>query len=67
MKIKIRPEHASTLEINDWLAELQDGENAEPTGPGDAEPTGPGPSGPGHAVPTSYAVPAGPGHAEPAS
>ena len=36
MKIKIRPEHASTLEMNDWLAELRDGENAEPTGPGNA-------------------------------
>ena len=67
MKIKIRPEHASMLEMNDWLAELRDGENAEPTGPGNAEPTGPGPSGPGYAVPTSYAVPASPGHAEPAS
>ena len=42
MKIKIRPEHASTLEINDWLGDLRDGENAEPTGPGNAEPTGPG-------------------------
>ena len=67
MKIKIRPEHASMLEMNDWLAELRDGENAEPTGPGNAEPTGPGPSSPGYAVPTSYAVPASPGHAEPAS
>ena len=75
MKIKIQPEHASMLEINDWLAELRDGENAEPTGPGNAEPTGPGnaeptgpgPSGPGYAVPTSYAVPASPGHAESAS
>ena len=59
MKIKIQPEHAGMLEINDWLGELQDGENAEPTGPG--------PSGPGFAVPASYAVPASPGHAEPAS
>ena len=67
MKIKIQPEHASMLEINDWLAELRDGENAEPTGPGNAEPAGPGPSGPGYAVPTSYGVPASPGHAEPAS
>jgi hypothetical protein len=75
VKIKIRPEHASMLEMNDWLAELRDGDNAEPTGPGsaepigpgNAEPTGPGPSGPGYAVPTSYAVPASPGHAEPAS
>ena len=83
VKIKIRPEHASTLEINDWLGDLRDGENAEPTGPGNAEPTGPGnaeptgpgnaeptgpgPSGPGYAVPASYAVPACPGHAEAAS
>jgi hypothetical protein len=75
VKIKIRPEHASMLDMNDWLAELRDGGNAEPTGPGNAEPTGagnaeptgPGPSGPGYAVPTSYAVPASPGHAEPAS
>ena len=75
MKIKIQPEHASMLEINDWLAELRDGENAEPAGPGNAEPAGPGngepagpgPSGPGYAVPTGYAVPASPGHAEPAS
>ena len=83
VKIKIRPEHASMLEMNDWLAELRDGENAEPTGPGNAEPTGPGnaeptgpgnaeptgpgPTGPAYAVPTSYAVPASPGHAEPAS
>ena len=50
MKIKIQPEHASTLEINDWLAELRDGENAEPTGPGNAEPTGPG-----NAEPTALA------------
>ena len=32
VKIKIQPEHASMLEINDWLGELQDGENAEPAG-----------------------------------
>ena len=54
MKIKIRPEHASMLEMNDWLAELRDGENAEPTGPGNAEPTGPGnaePTGPGPSWP----------------
>ena len=30
MKIKIQPEHAGMLEINDWLGELQDGENADP-------------------------------------
>jgi hypothetical protein len=59
VKITAQPEHASMLELDDWLAELRDGENAEPTGPG--------PSGPGYAVPTSYAVPASPGHAESAS
>jgi hypothetical protein len=64
VKIKIRPEHAGMLQMNDWLAELQDGESAEPAGPGLAEPTGPG-----YAVPAGYshAVPASPGHAEPAS
>jgi hypothetical protein len=76
VKIKTRPEHADMLEVNDWLAELQDVESVEPTGPGNAKPsnpgnappTGPGPSGPGYAVPTSYAVPAGsPGHAVSAS
>ena len=77
MKIKIRPEHASMLQMNDWLAELRDGESAEPTGPDDAEPTGPGhaeptgpgPSGAGYAVPASYsyAVLTSPGHGEPAS
>ena len=30
MKIKIRPEHAGMLQMNDWLAELSDGESAEP-------------------------------------
>ena len=60
------------LQMNDWLAELQDGESAEPTGPGHAEPTGPGyavPAGYSHAEPTGpgYAVPAGDSHAVPAS
>ena len=67
------------LQVNDWLAELQDGESAEPTGPGHAEPTGPGyavpagyshavPASPGYAVPAGYvrAVPASPGYAVPA-
>ena len=68
MKTKIRPEHAGMLQMNDWLAELRDGESAEPAGPGKAEPIGPGPGGPGYAVPASYGygVPASPGHAEPA-
>ena len=30
VKIKIRPEHAGMLQMNDWPAELQDGESAEP-------------------------------------
>ena len=80
MKIKIRPEQAGMLQMNDWLAELQDGESAEPTGPGHAEPTGPGyavpagysyavPASPGYAVPAGYvrAVPASPGYAVPAN
>jgi len=68
VKIKIRPEHASMPQMNDWLAEFRDGESAEPAGPDDAEPTGPGPSGPGYAVPASHshAVPTSPGHGEPA-
>ena len=63
MKIKIRPEHAGMLQMNDWLAELSDGESAGPAGPGPAEPTGPG-----YAVPAGYsdAVPASPGDAGPA-
>jgi len=73
--IKTRPGHASTLQVDDWLAELHDGERAEPAGPGNAEPAspgiarpaGPGPSGPGYAVPADYAVPASPGHAMPDS
>ena len=72
MKTKIRPGHSTMLQMNDWLAELQDGESAEPTGPGPAEPTGAGyavPAGYSHAVPASpgYAVPAGHGCAEPAA
>ena len=30
MKIKIRPEHASMLQMNDWPTELRDGERARP-------------------------------------
>ena len=68
MKTKIRPEHASMLQTNDWLAGLRDGGSTEPAGPGKAEPTGPGPGGPGCAVPASYGygVPASPGRAGPA-
>ena len=69
MKIKIRPEHASMLQMNDWPTGLRDGESARPAGPGNAEPCGPGPRGPGYAEPTShgYAVPAGHGCTEPAA
>ena len=52
MKIKIRPEHASMLQMNDWPTGLRDGES----GPGYAEPTSHG-----------YAVPAGHGCTEPAA
>ena len=64
MKTMIRPGHAIMLQMNDWLAELRDGESADPAGPGNAEPPGPG-----YAVPASYSygVRASPGHAEPAS
>ena len=30
MKIKIRPEHASMLQMNDWPTGLRDGESARP-------------------------------------
>jgi len=64
VRIRIRSEQASVLQMNDWLAELRDGEGAEVTDPGQA-----GPIGPGYAVPAGYghAVPTGPGRAEPAS
>ena len=67
MTIKTRPEHASMLEMNDWLAEFQEGESTEPAGPGSAEPASPGPRGPGYAVPASYTVPTSPGRAVPTS
>jgi len=59
VKIKTRPEHASMPQMTDWLAELQDGERAEPADRG--------PSGPAYAVPGSYAVPTSPGQAVPTS
>ena len=67
MTTKIRAQHASLLQVNDWLADLRDGESAEPADPGQAEPADPGPGGPGYAVPASYGhdVPASPGRAEP--
>ena len=63
MKTKIRPGHAAMLQMNDRLAELGDGQSADPAGPGHAEPADPG-----YAVPMSYsyAVRTGPGHADPA-
>ena len=69
MKIKIRPEQASMLQMNDWPTGLRDGESARPAGPGNAEPCGPGPRGHGYAVPIShgYAVPAGHGCTGPAA
>jgi hypothetical protein len=65
VKTRIRPEHASMLQADDWLAGLRDGGSTERAGPGKAEPTGPGPGGPGCAVPASYGygVPASPGRA----
>jgi hypothetical protein len=38
VKIKIRPEYASMLQLNDWLTGLRDGERARLGGPGYAEP-----------------------------
>jgi hypothetical protein len=63
VKTKIRPGHGTMLEVNDWLAELGDGESADPADPGNADPACPG-----YAVPASYtrAMPTGPGRADPA-
>ena len=49
VKIKIRPEHASRLQMDDRPTGLRDGESARPVGPSDAEPGGPGPNGHGRA------------------
>jgi hypothetical protein len=38
MKIRIRPDDASMLQMNDWLAELRDDGHAEPPGDGGAMP-----------------------------
>ena len=38
MKIKIRPDDTSMLQMNDWLAELRDDNPAEPLGQGGAAP-----------------------------
>jgi hypothetical protein len=80
MKIRIRPEHTRVLQEDDWLAELREGESADPDGltsaesadTGHAEPADTGhaePADTGHAEPadTGHAVPASPGHAVPAS
>ena len=63
MKTKIRPGHSTMLQMNDWLAELRDGESADPIRPGNTEPPGPG-----YAVPASYSygLRTSSGHAEPA-
>jgi hypothetical protein len=42
VKTTTRPEHASMLAMDDWLAGLNDTESAEPAGPGNAEPGSPG-------------------------
>ncbi len=34
MKIRIQPDEASMLQMNDWLAELRDDGSAEPFGEG---------------------------------
>ena len=38
MKIRIRPDDASMLQMNDWLAELRDDGSAEPSGEGGGGP-----------------------------
>ncbi len=38
MKLKIRPDDTSMLQMNDWLAELRDDGCAEPPADGSAEP-----------------------------
>ena len=42
MKIRIRPDDTSMLQMNDWLAELRDDSPAEPLGHGAAEPASSG-------------------------
>jgi hypothetical protein len=62
MKTMIRPGHGAMLQMNDWLAGLQDGASADLLGSSHAEPPGPG-----YAVPASYSygVRTSPGRAEP--
>jgi hypothetical protein len=54
MKIKIRPDDTSMLQMNDWLAELRDDNPAEPLGHGGAAPASSG------ARPEALAEPAAP-------
>ena len=70
MKIRIRPDDASMLQMNDWLAELRDDGSAEPfgeggggTASGDARPEALAE----HAAPADGAVPADCAAALPAS
>jgi hypothetical protein len=68
MKIKIRPDDATTLQaddwlqMNDWLAELRSDDRAEPPAPGDdrAEPPYGSPRPEVPARPATSAAPAGP-------
>jgi hypothetical protein len=56
MKIKIWPDDASMLQMNDWLAELRDDSGAEPPEDGGAVPPGDGgavPAGAGGVAPPS--------------
>jgi hypothetical protein len=39
MKIKIRPDDVSTLQMNDWLAELRDDDGTGPLGHGGSAPS----------------------------
>ena len=55
MKIKIRPDDASMLQMNDWLAELRDDGCAEPPGDG------------GEVRPAATTRPAAPAEALPAA
>jgi hypothetical protein len=54
MKLKIRPDDTSMLQMNDWLAELRDDGCAEPPAAGSAEPAG------GNARPEAPLEPAAP-------
>ena len=65
MKIRIRPDDASMLRMNDWLAELRDDGSAEPLGDGgggpacgDARPDAPAEVAAEHAAPAERAAPA---------